>query len=267
VPFPQPVVAPYDQLESVLQLGRTRMNDAIASINGDILTDSQPFTYTMIVAAWREFQAYLANLGYSRFKKPLLLTAFPPVANFDPASWTTLNWSGYFDGEALWVPPAVGVLPADWILPLRIWERQTGSNSQFDLAPMEMAVDVLPDCRKGPWNRYWLWENDTLYMPGSLYSMDFRFEYAAYLPDFLADPDGVVLPNQAVPVMRARNPLAWYFCAEAAEGRDDVDKATFIANAEKDCRFIFNREVAMKQRRPVSRKCYSSHRSSVSGIW
>jgi hypothetical protein len=242
------------------------MNDSIASVGGDILTDQQPFTQTMVVGAWRAFQEYLANMGSVRFKKPLVLYGFPVVANLDPASWTALTWSNFFDGVSYWVPPQASVLPQDFILPLKMWERQTGTQSQFDLAPMTQAVEALPDCRKGPFNAYWYWENDTLYMPGSLYSMDLRFEYAAYLPDFAANSDGTVIGAQPVPVMRALNPLAWYFCAEAAEGRDDVDKDSFIAKAERACRNNFNREVAMKQRRPVSRRCFSGNRQSY-GVW
>jgi hypothetical protein len=265
MPLPPPLTAPYDQLEQVLQLGRVRLNDAIQSINGDILTDQQPFTATMVTGAWRAFQEYLANMGSVRFKKPLVLFGFPPVASTDPASWTALTWSNFFDGVSYWVPPFASVLPQDMILPLKMWERQTGTQSQFDCAPMEQAVESLPDCRKGPFNGYWYWENDTLYMPGSIYSMDLRFEYAAYLADFATNLDGTVIGAQPVPVMRALNPLAWYFCAEAAEGRDDVDKDSFILKAERACRNNFNREVAMKQRRPVSRRCFSGRRSY--GVW
>lgn len=264
-PLPPPLSQPYDQLEQVLNLGRVRMNDSIASVGGDILTDQQPFTAVMAQGAWRAFQEYLANMGSVRFKKPLAMTGFPPVANFDPASWTTLTWQAYFDGQSAWVPPFAPVLPQDMILPLKLWERQTGTNSQFSCNPMEQCVESLPDCRKGPFNAYWYWENDTLYMPGSIYSMDLRMEYAAYLADFAVNTDGTVIGAQPVPVMRALNPLAWYFCAEAAEGRDDVDKDSFVAKAEKACRSLFNREVAMKQRRPVSRRCFSGRSDSNYG--
>jgi hypothetical protein len=266
MPLPPPLTAPYDQLETVLNLGRVRMNDAIQSIGGDILTDSQPFTATMVTGAWRAFQEYLANMGSVRFKKPLILYAFPVVATTDPAAWTSLTWTSFFDGVSNWVPPQCSVLPQDFICPLKMWERQTGTQSQFDLSPMEQAVEQLPDARKGAFNGYWYWENDTLYMPGSLYSMDLRFEYAAYLADFAVNSDGSVIGNQPVPIMRALNPLAWYFCAEAAEGRDDVDKDAFVAKAEKACRSLFNREVGMKQRRAISRRGFSGRRQNY-GIW
>lgn len=237
------------------------MNDAIQSIEGDVLTDTQPFTQTMVIGAWRKLQAYLANLGYSRMKKPLVLTGIPAVTSFDPASWTALTWSNYFNGSGYLTPPAAPVLPQDWILPLKVWERQSGSNAQFG-DPMEQCVESLPAARKGPYNSFWYWENDTLYMPGSIYAMDLRFEYAAYLSDFAANEDGSVIGAQPVPIMRALDSLAYYFCAEAALGRDDVDAEPFNLKGDQAARMIFNREVSMKQRRPVSRRCYSSHRVS-----
>jgi hypothetical protein len=252
--------APYDTLESALNLGRVRMGDAIASLGGDVLTDLQPFTNTMVNSAWRKLQAYLANLGYSRMKKPVVLYGLTAVTSYDPASWTALTWSSFFNGSGYDIPPTSPVLPQDFILPLKIWERQNGSNAQF--IPMEQCVEALPDARKGPFNSYWYWENDTLYMPGSIYSMDLRLEYAAYLSDFAANVDGTVIGAQPVPIMRAQDALANYFCAEAALGRNDVDADPFTLKGDQAARMIFNREVAMKQRRPVSRRSFSSHRAS-----
>lgn len=261
VPPPTPL-APYDVLDSILNVGRVRMNDAIASIGGDILTDSQPFTQVMANIAWRRLQSFLANLGYSRLKKPLVLTGLPVVGNYDPASQTYLNWSLFFDGTSYYAPPATPVLPQDWILPLRMWERVTGSGAPF--VPMEMAVDALPDVRKTAYNQYWLWENDTLFMPGSIYSMDLRAEYAAFLADFETVGD-VPWYEQPVPIMRCMDALAWYFCAEAAGPRNDLDAEGFIAKAEKAASLIFNKEVSMKQRRPVSRRCYAGGQNSSYG--
>lgn len=268
MPIPPPAPSPpYDYLESVLQVARTRVNDAIASINGDILTDTQPFTATMTNSAWRKLQAYLANLGYSRLKQQFIAPAFPIVANLDPASQTFWSWIWYFDGTSYYAPPNINVLPFDLIVPLRMWERPTGSNSYFQ--PMCMAPDGLPDCRKTCWNRYFEWREDAIYMPGSLASMDFRIEYAAYLPDFavtsnilgnpaIMGPDGNPLTpaNMVVPIMRCQSSLANYLAAELCMGRDDVDVQSFITSAEMDARLVMNNEVKLKQRTPVSRKPY-----------
>lgn len=264
VPPPTPV-APYDSVDSVLNSARVRMNDAIESIGGDILQDSQPFTQEMTNDAWRRLQSFLANLGYARLKKPLILYAFPKVASQDPASWTTLDWAFYFDGVSFWTAPNVGLFPADFILPLRVSERVTGSNSRF--CPMEMAKDQLPQNMKTGYNGCWIWENDQLYMPGSTNSMDLRFEYAAFLGDFLTTGP-VNWYQQLVPIMRSKNALSYYICAEAAAIRDDMDADPFIVKAEQEARLIFNQEVSQKQRVPTQRRPYSGNRCGYGyGVW
>ena len=270
MPIPPPVpVAPYDSVDSVLNSARVRMNDAIESIGGDILQDSQPFTQEMTNDGWRRLQSFLANLGYGRLKKPLLMPAFPVVADYDPGSWCTLDWTAYFDGVSFWVPPSINVLPPDLILPLRISERVTGSNSSW--SPMALAKDQLPAVKKGPYNGWWQWENDTIYLPGSIYSMDLRLEYAAFLPDFLTTGP-VQWYQQPVPIMRSKNALSYYICAEGAGAREDMDAEPFILKAEQEARLIFNQEVSQKQRVPTQRRPYSGSRGGYgsgygNGIW
>jgi hypothetical protein len=256
-PVPPPsTVAPYDSLESCLNLTRVRVNDAIANIGGDILTDTQPFTSVMVNAGWRKLQAFLANLGYSRLKQTFIAYALPAVASTDPASQTLWSWTQFFDGVAYWAPPTVTTLPQDFILPLRLWERQTGSNQIF--SPLRMAPDGLPQGYKIPWNRWFEWREDALYMPGSSTSMDLRVEYAAYLGDFTTTNGTLDSPSaQVVPIMRAQSALANYIAAECAAPRDDMDAGKFVTDAESDARMIFNTEVKLKQRTPVQRKAYA----------
>lgn len=264
MPLPPPTPqAPYDILDSVLNSTRVRMNDAIESIGGDILTDTQPFTQEMSNSAWRKMQSFLANLGYSRLKKPLVLYGFPKVASTDPASWTTLDWAFFFDGVSFYSAPTVSLFPADFILPLRVSERITGTQSNW--SKMTMAQDELPACRKTAYNGWWLWENDQLFMPGSVYSMDLRFEYAAFLPDFLTT-GSIQWYQQPVPIMRCKNALSYYICAEAAMAREDMDADPFIVKAEQEARLIVNQEISQRQRTPARRRCYNGNRGGY-GIY
>lgn len=265
MPIPPPsITAPYDTLESVLNTARTRLNDAIESIGGDILTDSQPFTATMVNSAWRKMQHFLANLGLSRFKKLIVAQSLPPVGSTDPSAQTFWSWTQFFDGAGFWSPPSVWVLPQDFILPLRLWERQAGSNQIF--RPMAMAPDGLPQGYKIPWNCCFEWREDAIYMPGSTTSMDIRLEYAAYLPDFvvtnnvLGDPNTVpatIPSNMPVPIMRCQSSFANFLAAECAMGRNDADVPRLVSDAQSDAKLIFNTEVKLKQRTPVQRRAYS----------
>ena len=259
MPIPPPIpLAPFDSVTTVLNLARVRMNDAAASLAGDVLTNAQPFTQAMVNSAWRKLQAFLANMGHSAFKKPIVMLSFPPVADLDPASQAQLTWTFYFDGTSYWIPPDVMLLPQDMILPLRFWERMTNSYAGF--IPMEMAVDALPDVRKGGLNRWWLWENNTVYMPGALYRIDLRMEYAAFLGDFVT-VGATPWYQQPVPLMRCLDAFACYLCAEADTPRGDQGEGlspSWTAMGEEAARLMFNQEVSQRQRRAVSRKPYSN---------
>lgn len=262
---PAPVLPPYDSLESCLQVARTRLNDAIASLGGDILQDTQPFTATMCNSAWRQLQAYLSNLGYQRYKRKFWVNALPVVNSTDPSVQVQLTWTYYFDGNDYFYPPTVQVLPSDLIAPLRLAERQTGTAQVF--SPMRLCPDGLPEGMKRSWNTFFEWKNDAIYMPGSIMVMDLEVLYAAYDNDFPVNADGtIVLSNAGVPVTvpipRGQSALANYLCAEMASGRNDVDKAAFVAAAQVDANLIVNNsDVKLKQRRPVQRKPYANRRN------
>ena len=268
MPVPPPAVtAPYDSVESVLNVARTRLNDAIQSSAGDILTDNQPFTGTMFNSAWRKMQAYLANLGYSRYKKKFWAYQMPKVASQDPSSECFWSWTQFFDGVGYWAPPETTVLPQDFIAPLVLKERQNGSNAPF--APMKLCPDGLPEGQKRPWNGFFEWKNDAIYMPGSTFYMDFEVEYAAFGQDFAVNEDGSILnPSSAfVPIMRSQSPLANYVCAEMALGRDDIDGQKFISEAQSDCQLLVNNsDVKLRQRRPVQRRSYGGRRGLGSAV-
>jgi hypothetical protein len=259
------VTAPYDTVDSVLNLVRSKMLDTIGSLAGDILTDAQPFMQEYTNAGWRELQFFLATLGHSTFKLPFLGQAYPVVDSTDPATWTTLSWTQFVNASGAVFPvPLIDVLPQNMILPLRVSERVTGTQSRF--YPMAMAKDELPEPRKGPYNGWWLWEGNQLYMPGSIYSMDLRMELAVYLPDFLTDNVNQWY-QQPVPVMRGKTALAYFICDEVVQAREDL-AGSFTARAQQAARQIYNIEVSQKQRVPTQRRPYCGNRQGYGyNVW
>lgn len=265
IPQPTPL-QPYVVVNDVLNLARTRVNDAIASIGGDMLTNTQPFTQVMTNAAWLKLQQFLASLGYTRLRKRTILTGMPKVASQDPASETILTWRWFYDGVSYWIPPNTPVLPQDFIAPLRIGERTsvgyepvlTSGNMSF--SPMQMSPDGNPSWRKQSFNRWFDWRNDGIVMPGSLQSMDLEIYYSAYLEDFNTVGE-VPWYEQPVPIMRSQSALANYICAEFAAPRGDMDAQTFVAAAEQDARLIYNNsDVPLRQRTNISRRSYAGGR-------
>lgn len=249
--IPPVAVAPYDTVNTVLNTARVRLNDAIASLGGDVLTNAQPYTQQFANTAWRRMQDFLANLGYARLTQEVILTGLPPTESADPASQVWLNWSQYFDGVNYFAPPNTPVLPLDLILPLKVWERWTGQNAVF--TPMEMWIDGIPTWTKQNRNLVWEWREDALYMPGSLNTMDLRIRYAAYLPDFIT-VGAVNWYDQPVPIVRCLDALANYICYEVSNSRGDQVATTFRADAEAAAKRLFNREVSQRQRVNIRRR-------------
>ncbi len=257
IPHPQPS-APYDTLQDALNLARTRLNDAIIILGGEILTDTAAFTQTMSNGAWRKFQAFLANLGFSRFRDRIVLNDFPPVGTNDVSSECYLDWVQYFDGVSYYIPTDVDVLPQNFILPLRISERQAGSNTYF--RPMQMVPDGFHSRRKNYWNSVWDWRDDKIYFPGSLARMDLEVEYSRYLSDFVTVGE-IQWYNQPIPIMRALSPMANFICYEFAMPRGDLNAIQFINDAKDELKQLYNNEVGMKQRTNPSRRPFSGRGS------
>src|SRR5947209_6909085 len=142
----------YNSAEYVLNLARSIVNDAAQGIQGDILADSQPYTFVYLNSAYQFLQDELANNGVETFKKEVILSSVTPVANNDPATQVFIYDQGYNDGG---ITHALPSLPQDMIIPLRLWERQSSTINMF--SPMVKVNDSLPSTSKGSYNQVWEW--------------------------------------------------------------------------------------------------------------
>ena len=216
--------APYDTLESVLVMVRVRLLDSIVASGGDILTDSAPFTLPACNAGWRRLQEALAVLKFKRLQAEITWSNVPAAPNADPSSQVYISWNGYgLVGGGIIPTP---ILPADLIMPWKLWERPYNATSPAQMTEMESAENGLPSAPKLNWNRLYDWREDAIYLPGALMTSDIRMRYAAYLNDFTATSD-------AVPINRAGNALAFYICAELTKARADLDTDGFLTAAQQ----------------------------------
>ena len=227
---------PFDTLETCVNTARVRLNDAIASLAGDILTDSAAFTLTAINAAWRRFQERSVNYGTSWFTTEVILPSVPLVTSTDTGTQVWFNWANYFDGTANQSAP---VLPQNFIAPEILWERATSTAPTGSFFPMDRMLNGLPAIPKLALNKSWEWRNGTIYMPGAIVITDIRMRFAAFLADFVA-PGTTPFASQPVPVLRALNPFAWLICSEVAKSRGDLDAAQFDQAAEDALMQLFN---------------------------
>lgn len=221
--------APYDNLELVANLARSRILDMIVSQGGQTLTDTQTFTLTMINAAWRRLQSWLTSWGYPTLQDQIIISALPGLINVDPAVQTYLSWTGYFNGGSFVNSP---FLPSNLIQPLEVSERPTPPSASLEMAFIDMdpfTGTPLPAVPKNMWNGSWQWRKDTLVMPGALQTTDIRILFSAYWPDFVA-ASTTPFVDQQVPIMRCLDPFASLVCSEFCVGRND-DVAYFDQQA------------------------------------
>jgi hypothetical protein len=225
--------APYDSLELVVNAARSRLNDMIVAVGGDILTDTAVFTPTVINAAWRKQQDKLASLGFYPQFDEVVYAGLQACASTDPSVQTFLDWTGFNDGTTL---HAGTPLPQNAIVPTHLDERIAGSGVQFK--EMDKIDHALPLIVKGPWNRIWEWRSRTggtgegaIWMPGTTGAWDVRIRFASYLTDFVP-ASTTAFSAQPVPIMRCLDSFSLYVVAEVCGPRGDLDAKTVKTEAD-----------------------------------
>lgn len=184
-----PVVGsgPFDNAEYVLNLSRSLVNDAAQTLAGNLLSDSRPYTFPMLNAAYRQLQIDLTNNGYDSFWQESILAQFPAVYKVDPQTQEYINYTGSFDGYNTFSSP---VLPANMLLPLRLWERPSGSTQDYqEMLPVN---DGLPSRPQTGTLQQWEWRNDSIYFVGVMNATDIRIRYLQFFSDLV---DGTSIVN------------------------------------------------------------------------
>ena len=234
----------------VLNKTRAIINDVMESNAGDILTDDWPATWEYLNIAQRMCQEYLANNGVESNVKEVFLSGILPVANTDPSTQVWVSQSGYYDGANNHTTP---YLPADVVMPLRIWERFDGTQNPFvQVTPANDGLDgFLPQL---PYFRQYEWRGNALYLPGATMLNQLRFRYIAYFADLTG-------PTSVLPYPRMAIALAWMTAYVFAQARGDMTAtATLKGDAYEQLDNIINYSIRRKQRRGVSRRPYGGFR-------
>jgi hypothetical protein len=238
----------YSTAEYVLNLARSLINDTGDSLAGDILADELPYTFVYLNSAYRYLQDELAANGVRTFEKEIILSGIAPVSTVDPGTQVFIYDQGYNDGTTNHATPA---LPSDMRIPLRLWERQSGTVAAFcEMCP---ANDGLPSVAQGSTLCYWEWRTDGIYMVGSTRTNDIRMRYAAYLPEL---SDG----TSTVQIRGAENALAYLTIAEFSAARGSPLAEDYREQAAEFIVQIIDYTVRQKQRGRHRRIPHSARR-------
>jgi len=229
----------YGTAAGVLSLIRSLLDDA-AVATGDVFMDAVliPFVNT----AYHQVQFEMANHGIETFVKDNVILSVPAVTGADPSFQVVLNDTQ----NQMTTVAATPQLPTDLLVPLRIWERQTGSSEPF--LPMVQRKDGLPSETQQARLRYWEWRTDGIIFLGATQSNDIRVRYESVLPDVVQGSDTIQLRG-------AQDTIAFFAAALAAQSRGSPQAAVFEAAGDEALRKILVRgtrrqQHAMHRRRP-----------------
>jgi hypothetical protein len=201
--------------------------------------------------AIEECQTYLANNGVStQIVDNLVLTPITPTPNLDPDCQIFIGYNGYFDGSVMHATP---VLPPDVIVPLKIWQRQTGSAQQF--SPMNPAKDGLRSAQPGSVFGEWEWRQGAIYMVGCTTTQDIRIRYEQSILDLTTNAG---FSQQTIMIPRSRRALGFLVAKYYALSRGSPQVPAVQAMAEDAMNQIINREIRADQRNPIRPRGYRS---------
>lgn len=222
---------PYDTASAILDVARAISADAATSngLAGDILADSQPYTYPILTKCYRDLQDELISKGVETFSKYGFIYAIPPTQANNSRVNVTISYQGYFNGQR--VLPNL-TLPADLIKPLELWECVTGNNYWSPMKPVSDSISSRPTS-----NRFGVWDfaQDTLILPGSSQTEDLKLKYLLYAPDLTG-------PNSLAYVVHCQTALANRVVETVSKMLGGVEMAQiFQKDGDKAVDMIVNR--------------------------
>jgi hypothetical protein len=256
MPIGQP--ATYPILEDIMLLARSLVLDTMPGATGtqgegQILTDTAPFTIPMLNSSIRETYRELGNNGVATLiQDNIILAGLTPVngplglAAVDPSVQVSVTYAGYNDGSGSLNTSLK--LAANVLSVLRMWERTNGSGnpfvtmmpSQFGL-PSRNQTSVLGD---------WEYRQDGIYMCGATQATDVRYRAVVSLPAQISGT-GIDFASLSVPILDCTDAVAYkmaaFFRAARAEGGDLTLASDYRAKAKEQIDAIILRQVRSQQ--------------------
>ena len=224
----------YNTAGQITALVRSLLNDAA----GNLFTDAVLLPYAN--SAYRKAQRALANIQSGTFLADNALLVVPAVAQVDASAQVSIT-----DATA---PP--NQLPTDLLVPVKIWERGSGSADDF----MEMTDltdhDGLPSEPQGQTLRYWEWRADGLYFLGATQDTQIRLRYQKAYPDLTDATSPVLIRNAQEAIAYAAAAMAG--AARGAPQAERWDVAAIDAMEDLITRATQREQQTGRRRRPFS---------------
>lgn len=243
----------------ILNFARVLLNDAQGGLSGQILADSEPYTWTLLNLCYDNLADQLedTNVESSAYAEAIVTL---PVSSgsTDPNATCRLGYDGFQDSNGFTYEQPT--LPKDMLEPLTIWQRPTGINFPFQrmsqkLGGMESGFTYGAQ----QWYQQWEFRQNSVYFLGSSFTQqDIRFRYIPSIP-LLIQPTG----DQPPPVIwfaRAGKLLAYMIAAEFAAIRGASNAAWLAGERDKYLQIIANKSAKRQNQTQTRRKGYGFRR-------
>jgi hypothetical protein len=245
----------YNTAEDVLNRLRVIVADSEVA-GGDIITDAAPFTFTLLNGGYERVQLELAKAGVEVSLTEAWLIGLPTMPTVDPEARMVIDDTGC----NILYPNGIGnvfsltpQLPTDLVLPLDLFERQTGTT--FEAAQMRQARSSLVSGNQDLYLIEWEWKSEGLRTRGALQSQDVKIEYEKRLPQLAA-------PTDPVPIRGVVNAAAYFAAMIFSESRGGSISPAWKAHADEEIFLRLQVSARRRQRKPTRRRAYSSTGSS-----
>lgn len=241
----------YATAEDVLIRVRTLLNDSEV-VGGDIITDTAPFSFDLINAGYERVQSELSTYGIEVSTTDVWLIGLPIMPINDPEGRLIVDDTGtniiYPNGVGN-VLSATPQLPPDLLMPLRLWERQSGTTNPLG-APMKQPNGGLLSQPQQTYLIEWEWKNDGIRFRGATQVQDVKILYEKQLPKLAATTD-------PVPIRGVVNAAAYWAAKIFADSRGAAI-APEAKNAAINEISTYAQAIARRrQRKQVRRQPYS----------
>src|SRR6266852_1244184 len=187
----------YNTAGQITSLVRSLLNDA----SGNLFTDAVLVPY--LNSAYRKAQRALENVQSGSQLSDDALLVVPAITAVDPAGYVAIT------------DATTPQLPTDLLVPLRLWERPSGSGlpagAGADFVEMADLSDQggLPSQPQGPALQVWEWRADGIYFLGATQDTQVRLRYRKAFPDLVDGTSPVLIRN-------AQEVLAFFAAAMAS---------------------------------------------------
>ncbi len=245
----------YNTAEDVLNRMRAIINDSEVA-GGDVLTDTAPFTFTLLNGGYERVQLELAKAGIETLLQEWWLIALPIMPTVDPEARMVIDDSG----TNILYPNGVGdvfantpQLPTNLVFPLRLFERQSGTTNQAD--EMKQPNGGLISTAQQLFLMDWEWKAEGIRTRGALQSQDLKIEGEARLPQ-------LVLPTDPVPIRGVVNAAAYFAAVMFAESRGGAIAPEWEKHANDEIFLRLQVNARRRQRKQVRRRPYSGRGGS-----